>query len=99
MLFDPDEYTAKGATAKRERRRHSELAASYSALEVHASRVWCLVRQREPGVVHAWVGPSADVPVGARVTWCGNYATPMTFEPGEIVNACLACAERMRAPS
>lgn len=93
-LFNADDYTDKGAALKRKR---ANKPLPVEVFDTVASHVWHLVQQRHPGVVHAdrnVIG--ADDPPGSHRTYCGVYATPLTFDPGQRVNGCLACLHAMQ---
>lgn len=96
-LFDPDDFTAPGATPRAEK-GVKRLPPPSDTFAVLAGQPWKLIAKSQPGVVHAHKGSSKTGGITAMGTYCGLFGVPRTFAPGEMVQGCTTCLA-MGAPS
>jgi hypothetical protein len=99
-LFDPDEYTANGATPRAKR---TVVRRSPEIVPVVVDDVWRFVHGRT-GIVHAAQGAAREVVIGSGrpgaiisgtfVSYCGVIVSGRTYSNGQIVNGCGVCLDR-----
>lgn len=91
-LFDPDEYTTKGATAKAPRKPRQQRNPFPSVAGV-VDDTWRVVVAATPGLVHAEAAPSDF----GSIAWCGLIGSRRSFEDGQLVQRCVSCGNSIRS--
>lgn len=96
-LFDPDHYTAPGATPKRPRRPTPPQPQPHTEAVVVNSR-WRFGHRKSPGVVHCGAtndkGKLRTNSTGGTATMCGLIGIPLTYDVGTTVHGCGVCIDR-----